>query len=90
MRYWLILLLIVGCSTGHSFAVDSCLENDDGQDYSMPGEVRGYANGTMYRFTDFCLYNGTLVEYACDGTSYTRETVDCECERTSFDIGFCE
>ena len=90
MKRFLFLLFVIGCATGQSFAVDSCLENDGGMNELQPGEVRGFENGTLYKHTDFCLYNGNLAEYSCDGTTYVRTEIDCECQRTSFDIGFCE
>lgn len=90
MKRFLFLLLIIGCATGQGFAVDSCLENDGGINSLQPGEVRGFENGTLYKHTDFCLIDGTLAEYSCDGTSFVRTDINCSCERNSFDIGFCE
>ena len=90
MKWSLFLLLIIGCSTGQSFAVDSCLESDGGVDRLHPGEVRGFEDGALYKFSDFCLYNGSLTEFSCDGTEHIRSIIECDCKRTSFDIGYCE
>ena len=71
----LISLLIVSCDNN----VPSCNETDNGLDIGLKGVNSGYHNGTYYSSEDYCMNNGDLLEYSCDGDRNTNTIIDCPC-----------
>lgn len=71
-------LLLISCDN-NSNNVSSCSETDNGLDISLKGTNSGYYNGTFYSSEDYCMANGDLLEYSCDGDKNSDTIVDCQC-----------
>lgn len=47
---------------------DSCMDSDGGDFPILFGTVSGYANGSQYSFSDYCINSWNVFEYFCSGT----------------------
>lgn len=68
---------------------DSCSDTDGGYVITVQGTVSGYSNENPYSFTDFCVSNSTLIEYACAGVDYYNTTVNCANQTSICLAGAC-
>ena len=57
--------------------VDSCREDDGGNNPDAKGIVSSVINGVSYNYTDSCLGNGNITEYYCDRSVLKIQNLTC-------------